>query len=443
MFSRKSKQKSEAAAVAEHSARGAFGMGICHDGEQAVADIVFVHGLAGNPKATWTHKESEVFWPADLLKNDLPKTRIMTFGYDADVAHFWDPASSNRIGNHALNLTNALSQIRERTETVDRPIIFVTHSLGGLVSKDAILASRNSAEPHLKAIFDCTRGICFLGTPHCGSKAANWASIFGKIVDVVKTVNVDILHVLTPSSEVLERIQGDFLKMLRERGDQSLKVTCFFEELSVAEVAIVPRQSAILPAYNAIGIPANHMDMVKFKGPDDSGYLSVSTELLRWTRSIQTASQQSKPTQPLAYPQLNSIQPFPGLHPQARDPYEQQQLAPQSQDYHHIGQPPTDSPSPYPREQPSPYRDHAYSPLPAAPTPWTYGSPYQHLLPYSHGSQYTNPWPRSPHGDPGYWQPPGPRVHQGGNSVTGPTNSGGKSIVGSNISSEGDMTFTM
>ena len=98
--------------------------------------IIFVHGLTGNRETTWTDKASGVFWPAHLLKNDVPKTRILTFGYDADVVHFWAMASQNRIRNHATNLVNALAQLRERTDTEERPILFVTHSLGGLVFED-------------------------------------------------------------------------------------------------------------------------------------------------------------------------------------------------------------------------------------------------------------------------------------------------------------------
>lgn len=47
-------------------------------------DIVFVHGLNGHPKRTWTH-EKGVFWPVDLLPKDLPGAQIFSYGYNADV----------------------------------------------------------------------------------------------------------------------------------------------------------------------------------------------------------------------------------------------------------------------------------------------------------------------------------------------------------------------
>lgn len=54
----------------------------------------------------------------ELLPKDIPDSRILCFGYDADVAHFWAPASSNTIANHAENLLGSLSRLRVSTDTV-------------------------------------------------------------------------------------------------------------------------------------------------------------------------------------------------------------------------------------------------------------------------------------------------------------------------------------
>ena len=74
-------------------------------------------------------------WPKELLPKRIPRARILTFGYDADVYHFWSkPASDNTIKNHGDNLTASLVGLRHgNEETAARPIIFVAHSLGGLV----------------------------------------------------------------------------------------------------------------------------------------------------------------------------------------------------------------------------------------------------------------------------------------------------------------------
>ncbi|KAM5354693.1 hypothetical protein ACJ41O_001340 [Fusarium nematophilum] len=269
--------------ASRYSPQGAYGLRTCHDSEDAVADIVFVHGLTGNRETTWTDSSSRVFWPAQFLKNDVPKTRIATFGYGADVVHLWTMASQNRIRNHALNLVNALVQLRERTVTETRPILFVTHSLGGLVFEDAMLASRNSAEAHLQRISASTYGVCFLGTPHCGSILANWATILGNMTNIVKKPNTSILQVLRTESEVLARIQTDFHNMVRSRqdpGQPALRITCFYEELPVRN--IVQKHHAILPAYNSKGIHDNHMGMTKFSTVQDQGYLDISTEIWRW-----------------------------------------------------------------------------------------------------------------------------------------------------------------
>lgn len=51
-----------------------------------VADIIFIHGLGGSSRATWSkHRRLDAFWPKEWLPQDeeLKRTRIFTFGYNA------------------------------------------------------------------------------------------------------------------------------------------------------------------------------------------------------------------------------------------------------------------------------------------------------------------------------------------------------------------------
>jgi hypothetical protein len=114
-----------------------------------VYSIVFIHGLQGHPRTTWTcekistvrpqgSKQSigrphsgikklfsrkhraeskdareleadEVFWPLDLLPEDCARSRILTWGYDSKVSHFFGGAANqNNISGHAKNLLHAL-----------------------------------------------------------------------------------------------------------------------------------------------------------------------------------------------------------------------------------------------------------------------------------------------------------------------------------------------
>ncbi|KAF1924628.1 uncharacterized protein M421DRAFT_36145, partial [Didymella exigua CBS 183.55] len=43
-------------------------------------DIVAIHGLNGDAYTTWQH-ENGTLWLRDLLPNDLPGSRVFTYGY--------------------------------------------------------------------------------------------------------------------------------------------------------------------------------------------------------------------------------------------------------------------------------------------------------------------------------------------------------------------------
>ena len=102
--------------------------------------------------------------------------------------------------------------------------------------------SRNSADLHQKKILECTWGIAFLGTPHLGSDLAAWAEPLAKLVGVVKSTNSDILEALKVGSYTLERIEGDFQKMIRgRRGEKKreMRIASFYEELPYGKLDLV------------------------------------------------------------------------------------------------------------------------------------------------------------------------------------------------------------
>ena len=265
-----------------------YGVEVLYDCSKATIDICFVHGLTGNRDSTWTADGQSTPWPKTLLPPKLSKARILTYGYDAYIVRK-SVASSNRLIDHATNLLNDLTTDRACCNASSRPLIFVTHSLGGLVCKEVILLSRNNPEAHLQGIFNRIKGIIFMGTPHKGAWMADWTKIPASALGVVKSTNKSLLKILETDDQFLESIQVRFWAMIRElrEGGRRLEVTCFFEELPLTALGkVVSKESATLEGYNPISIHANHRDMVKFCSVEDNGFKRLLGELIRWEGQV-------------------------------------------------------------------------------------------------------------------------------------------------------------
>ncbi|RSM04737.1 hypothetical protein CDV31_009904 [Fusarium ambrosium] len=78
-------------------------------------------------------------------------------------------------------LLNRLVDQRADSPSNKRPIIFVAHSLGGILLKNALVFSTTSEKENEQDIFKSTTGIVFLGTPH-ESSPNNLAEAIWKIV---------------------------------------------------------------------------------------------------------------------------------------------------------------------------------------------------------------------------------------------------------------------
>jgi hypothetical protein len=102
-----------------------------------VVDIVAIHGLNGHYEKTWTTtSQGNVNWLQDLLPQQLPNARIMSYSYNS-IVEFSKAVSGIKI--FAEQLLEDLISWRLTVYERERPIIFICHSLGGLVFKQVYI----------------------------------------------------------------------------------------------------------------------------------------------------------------------------------------------------------------------------------------------------------------------------------------------------------------
>ena len=121
-----------------------------------------------------------------------------------------------------------------------KPLIFIAHSLGGIIVKEALILSQNDPT-HLKDILPTTVGVIFLVTPHHGSKAASLGKVaFGTARVFFQNPNMHILRGLDRNSEILERITRSLGQILAAGHS---RVYSFREELYTKEMSTVDPSS--------------------------------------------------------------------------------------------------------------------------------------------------------------------------------------------------------
>ena len=104
------------------------------DGQSIDIDVVAIHGLMGNPFTTWTKGKDPggTPWIMDVLPSQLPRARIFSYGYDSSI---FRTSSVGGIPEYAMNLLAWLKLKRQGADERRRPLLFICHSLGGIIVK--------------------------------------------------------------------------------------------------------------------------------------------------------------------------------------------------------------------------------------------------------------------------------------------------------------------
>lgn len=272
----------------------------------ATVDICFIHGLTGNRDKTWTASGQQEPWPKRLISEKLPdlRARIITYGFDAYPVTL-AATSTTRLTDHANNFLEKLTAYREEEGTEARPLIIVAHSLGGLVTKMAILSSRDAEgtiDDHLSLLYKSLIGIVFMGTPHTGSLLADWGKIAASVLNVWKTTNTDLFKILQTNNELILNLNDRFLEMyntLSSGAGHKFRVKCFFEAKGVIGAGfIVTRDSATFAGQRPVCIQENHINMVKFASSNADGFDVFIGELRRWTKPAVPIAAPAAPREP-------------------------------------------------------------------------------------------------------------------------------------------------
>ncbi|KAI1500990.1 hypothetical protein F5X99DRAFT_219281 [Biscogniauxia marginata] len=143
-------------------------------GDVAKADIIAVHGLnphnnndADHAWDSWREPSGPTgrLWLRDDLPQYVPESRIFLYEYNATAVYGGDRDSFSGRASEFLE------EIRvERYGIESRPIIFIGHSMGGLLIKQALINARHN--PKYTPIKDATSGLAFFATPHKGGNQA-------------------------------------------------------------------------------------------------------------------------------------------------------------------------------------------------------------------------------------------------------------------------------
>ena len=188
-----------------------------------------------------------------------------------------------------------------------RPIVFIGHSMGGIVIAKAVTLM-DSLRTTFPKMLEATAGCVFFGSPFRGAQAASVAALFAQVGEKFGVATTSkLLDLMKPEDTGMMELRSDFLRFVNDLSPK-IGLFCFWEEQTVdvakmgadfikktmpgfisgiasggfyslfkkasGPIKVVERDSA---TFGDVGVPnlglsCNHQDLVKFESFRDSRY---------------------------------------------------------------------------------------------------------------------------------------------------------------------------
>ncbi|XP_061900552.1 protein SERAC1 isoform X2 [Entelurus aequoreus] len=243
------------------------------DKQPIKADVLFIHGVLGAAFKTWRQKDKSVLdeentkdgrddytecWPKSWLAADCPHLRVLSVEYDSHLSDWMAQCPAENQRKSLASRSQELLKKLKMAGVGDRPVVWVAHSMGGLLVKKILIDA--SEDPDMQDLLRNTKGILFYSVPHHGTFMAEYS--------------VNVRYLLFPSIEVRELCKDSpALRDLNEnflniaKGEQ-IKVLSFAETLPtnigpMIKILVVPAQSANIGIGDLIEVDVDHLSICK------------------------------------------------------------------------------------------------------------------------------------------------------------------------------------
>lgn len=200
-------------------------------------------------------------WPKDWLPKDCNNLRILGVNYWSSLSDWLErcPLQTADIESRASDFASTLQDAGVGAKEI--PIVWLAHSMGGLIVKQLLVSSATSEEDNIKKLSENTQAVIFFSTPHRGSTVATMPRAAAAVL--WPSNDVRQLH---ENSPILQDLQKSFLKVADQRRWETISFCETKPTLVTAfkvPIHLVKPESADLGRGAFYEVPLDHLSICK------------------------------------------------------------------------------------------------------------------------------------------------------------------------------------